>query len=219
MPVILHFSPEIAGVNQGERMGKKIRQPWGALKEQFVRRRLAGENLSLAAFAAEKGVDPRTVERHASAENWLKAVEERALEQQRAVDSHSSRVVERLRHAVNFDEVEVRREHAALMQLLTDVALKKMETLSPDDLSIGDVTAILKFAPSAMREALGMPDLPTIRIKSGQAAAQAHFQNLVRERRSESAALEAFEQHIQKRKQVATVLAELVSIVDGERGG
>jgi hypothetical protein len=60
-------------------------------KAQFVRRRLDGENLSLAAFAREVGCDVRSVERHASAEGWLAAVAERA--QERLDAAHDAQIV------------------------------------------------------------------------------------------------------------------------------
>jgi hypothetical protein len=48
------------------------------LREEFIERRLNGENLSLAAFAAEKGIHVRSIERHASREHWLVGIEARA---------------------------------------------------------------------------------------------------------------------------------------------
>jgi hypothetical protein len=84
-------------MEQEMQVGKRIRQvrqPWPALKEQFVRRRLNGESLSLAAFAAERGTDRRTMERHSSRENWLKAVEERAQERLAVAREYSAKLVE-----------------------------------------------------------------------------------------------------------------------------
>jgi hypothetical protein len=51
---------------------------WPALKNEFVERRLAGEAISLARFAEEKGIDRRTIERHASKEHWIVGIEARA---------------------------------------------------------------------------------------------------------------------------------------------
>ena len=79
---------------KGREVGKKIRQPWAALKLEFVRRRLDGESLTLAAFALEKNVDARTVERHASAEGWLAAIEARA--QERLDAAHDARIINSL---------------------------------------------------------------------------------------------------------------------------
>ena len=74
-----------------KRVGR-TRLPWAALKLAFVRRRVDdGENLSLARFAAELGVDARTVERHASAENWLAAVEART--QARLDAEHDAKII------------------------------------------------------------------------------------------------------------------------------
>lgn len=79
-------------------MEKRTRQgrlPWPALKLAYVRRRVDdGENLSLAQFAAELGVDVRTVERHASAENWIAAVEART--QARLDAAHDARIINTL---------------------------------------------------------------------------------------------------------------------------
>ena len=74
-----------------EKAIRKVRLPWRVLKEEFVRRRLEGEQLSLSAFAVEKNVDPRTVERHASAEAWLAAIEARA--QERLDAAHDAKIV------------------------------------------------------------------------------------------------------------------------------
>ena len=73
---------------------RRVRLPWPVFKAQFVRRRLDGENLSLAAFAREVGCDVRSVERHASAEGWLAAVAERA--QERLDAAHDARIVNTL---------------------------------------------------------------------------------------------------------------------------
>lgn len=70
----------------------RVRLPWAALKLAYVRRRVDdGENLSLAQYAAELGVDVRTVERHASAENWLAAVEART--QARLDAEHDAKII------------------------------------------------------------------------------------------------------------------------------
>ena len=79
---------------QMEKRVSRVRLPWPVLKAEFVRRRLDGENLSLAAFASEKNVDPRTVERHAAAEAWLAAIEARA--QERLDAAHDARIVNSL---------------------------------------------------------------------------------------------------------------------------
>jgi hypothetical protein len=73
---------------------RQIRQPWPVLKEEFVARRLNGESLSLAQFAAEVGVDVRTIERHASSENWIASVEERAQERLAVAREYSAKLVE-----------------------------------------------------------------------------------------------------------------------------
>ena len=73
-------------------MQKRLRRPWQVLKAEFVRRRVDdGENLSLAEYAAELGVDVRTVERHASADNWIAAVEART--QARLDAAHDAKIV------------------------------------------------------------------------------------------------------------------------------
>lgn len=80
-------------IQMGNRV-PRVRLPWAVFKAQFVRRRLDGENLSLAAFAREVGCDVRSVERHASAEGWLAAVAERA--QERLDAAHDARIVNTL---------------------------------------------------------------------------------------------------------------------------
>ena len=75
-----------------EKRVRGARLPWAALKLAYVRRRVDdGENLSLAQYAAELGVDVRTVERHASAENWLAAVEART--QARLDAEHDAKII------------------------------------------------------------------------------------------------------------------------------
>jgi hypothetical protein len=64
------------------------------LREEFIRRRLDGESITLAAFAAEKNVDRRTVERHASGEVWFAAIAARA--QERLDAAHDARIINSL---------------------------------------------------------------------------------------------------------------------------
>jgi predicted kinase len=78
-------------------VGKIVRSrlPWRVHKAEFVRRRVDdGENLSLAQFAAELGVDRRTVERHASDEAWLAAIEART--QARLDAAYDARIINTL---------------------------------------------------------------------------------------------------------------------------
>jgi hypothetical protein len=139
-----------------------------------------------------------------------------------AVTEHSARVAERLK-SLDFDETQVRKEHAGIARLLLDVAVGKMARLNPDTLSTDQALAILRFAPAAMREALGMADLPTSRVhRSGPAAAKAHFEQLcnrIRQSQVESEALEEFEKHVARRERAAAALRELTAIVEGERDG
>jgi hypothetical protein len=82
---------------EGEEVEKAIRRvrlPWPVLKAEFVRRRLDGESLTLAAFAQEKNIDRRSVERHASREHWIAAIEARA--QERLDAAHDRRIVNSL---------------------------------------------------------------------------------------------------------------------------
>jgi hypothetical protein len=191
---------------------------WPALKEEFIKRRLDGEPLSLAAFAKEKATDASTMERHSSAEGWFAAIEQRALERQQAVETHSARVVQQLRHYLNRDEMATRREHAAAMRDLIDIATRKLENMDPDQLSVDEMIAIMRFAPAQERLALGFPDMPSGRVyKSGPAAAKAHFETLCRQRQEESQAYEEFEKHAARRERTAAALSELSAILEHEQ--
>jgi hypothetical protein len=67
---------------------RRARLPWPELREQFIQRRLAGEAISLAAFAEEVGCDRRTLERRSASEGWI--AELGAI--------NRARIVERLRY-------------------------------------------------------------------------------------------------------------------------
>jgi hypothetical protein len=182
---------------------KRTRQPWGVLRDRFIRARLDGLDVSLAAFAEQEGLDRRSVERHASKEKWITEIERRAQEQQRAIDNHSRRVVERVQLVLKTDEAEVRCRHATGMKELFVLAMRKLKNLSPSDLTVADALAILKFAPAEERKALGLPD------KYVQPS-------MTQRARWQTEAFEAFQRRLANREKAAQAAAELARIIDGE---
>lgn len=198
---------------------KRNRRAWAALRESFIRRRLAGESVSLRKFAEEHGISERLVEKHASSENWISAVSDRHLERLDAVQAHSARVVQRIQQAEGFGEAAIRQEHGALFRLLNDIATKKLATLTENDLTTADAIAILRYAPGSMRALLGFPD-PVTKLTGGrqQAAKYAFAEQDARQKdaRQRENFFERFEQQRLDRQKAAPALQKLIEKVEAE---
>src|SRR5712691_6873715 len=65
--------------------------------------RVRGNHISLAEFAEQEGISPRTLERRAYKDGWLAEVERRLEQQHLAVIEHSSAVTAELRRRLESD--------------------------------------------------------------------------------------------------------------------
>ena len=86
-------------------MSRKRRgiKAWYFLRERYINLRVRGSHISLAEFAEQEEISPRTLERRAYKDGWLAEVERRLEQQHLAVIEHSSTVTAELRRRLESD--------------------------------------------------------------------------------------------------------------------
>jgi hypothetical protein len=102
------------------------------------------------------------------------------------------------RRAVD-DDFELRERHARAMRDLIDLAKRKQELLGPDDITVAQMIDIFKFAPSAERAALGMPETVSEQELSEKFVSEAHRE---------------FDRVAKNREKAAIAAAEMARIVE-----
>lgn len=135
---------------------------WAALKEDFLERAAAGQEIHWPTLAAKFGFNAATVRNRASLEKWHQEIEIRRKAREDALDTklveRSTMALEQLNNEMATNEANIRRRYAAMARGLQVKAIQRINTLKLEDLTARDALAMLKFGMDEERLALGMKE-------------------------------------------------------------
>lgn len=127
---------------------------WTPIKTDFMTENLIRDRqspFSLKELASKWHLSYRTVRNHAHKEKWGDELRQRVFEMNRK----SLDVVQEQR---SFDEAEVRTRQADAAREMLDLALSKLRTIRPQDLSKKEAIELLRIGLNEERRALGLAD-------------------------------------------------------------
>lgn len=127
---------------------------WEKVKTDYIRENLRPdkeESFSLKQLSVRWKIAYKTIRNMASKEKWNQHLQDKIAEQ-------NSKVIEKIQDNEIINEVEIRLRQASIARKLQEKAIRRLESVSPEKLSIKEAIELVKLGMVEERKALGLPD-------------------------------------------------------------
>jgi hypothetical protein len=131
---------------------KKI--DWSVVKANYFAENLKADKaqpFTLKELSVRWKIAYKTVRNRSSSEGWNDELRGRVIEQQ-------VEILQKVQDGVVETEVEIRQRQARVARYLMDKALKRLATISPDELTKKEAIELVKLGLGEERKALGFAD-------------------------------------------------------------
>lgn len=200
MPVSFSKQPGIPGKNH-----RTVFPKWIFLREEYIRRNVGGDAVTLADFAKENNLKYGTVQQQAFRHRWTAELEDRLARTTRTVTEElakrSVEAIDTLRGRLAETEADVRMRHVKIARKMQLKALTFIDA-GNYEMTVRDAIDIMRIFAIEERKGLGLPEV--------YVSQTVNYNSLL------SKAQQVFEAHLRTKGAAALAVSKALRVIEGD---